>query len=142
MYNKIVKFDRTVKRDIGQDYDVYEVLRGIDPTKDDHFNKILKIDGKLYKPCSAYRGCIAVEEITINENPGNNIRSEDGVVCPYCGFIDQDTHEFESDNGETECINCRSDIAYKINSVMNTHGECEEVICYSDPVKQNEIIEL
>lgn len=142
MYNKIVKFDRKVKREIGQDYEVFEVLREIEPTNDDLFGKILKIDGKLYKPCSAYMGCIAVDEIMINKEPVGEYRSEDGIVCPFCGFIDQDTHEFENDHGDGECMNCGSDIKYRINSVMNVYEECEEVICYSVPIKLNEIIEL
>ncbi|WP_179865792.1 hypothetical protein [Bacillus pseudomycoides] len=42
----------------------------------------------------------------------------------------------------TECANCVSEIKYVRNVVMNTLGECEEVIYHTAPVKLSESIKL
>ncbi|SEG56120.1 hypothetical protein SAMN04487919_1135 [Bacillus sp. ok061] len=142
MYTKIVKYERNGIGVWDQDYESFEVLKEMKPTDNDFFENILKIDDKLYKPCSAYGEYIAVDEIRINYSPVADVRNESGVECPYCGFVDQDTHEFSSNSGETECTNCESEIKYVINAVNNSLGECVEVICHTGPVKLNEPIEI
>ncbi|WP_144502683.1 hypothetical protein [Bacillus thuringiensis] len=142
MYTKIVKYEENGIGALDHDYSSMEVLKEIKPTDNDFFENILKIDGKLYKPCSAYGEYVAVEEVKINYSPDTDIRKENGVECPYCGFVDQDTNEFPSETGETECINCKSEIKYVINTVINSLGECLEVICHTGPVKLNEPIEI
>ncbi|CDN35567.1 hypothetical protein [Bacillus thuringiensis] len=142
MYTKIVKYERNGIGAWDKDYSSMEVLKEIKPTDNDFFENILKIDGKLYKPCSAYGEYIAVDEVKINYSPYADVRNENDVECPYCGFVDQDTHEFPSKSGETECANCESEIKYLINAVINSLGECLEVICHTGPVKLNEPIEI
>ncbi|QWH63940.1 hypothetical protein EXW39_27965 (plasmid) [Bacillus mycoides] len=142
MYTKIVKYERNRIGDLDKEYESFEVLKEIKATDNDLFENILKVDGKLYKPCSAYGEYIAVDEITINENPEITVRSENELQCPYCDGTDQDLHELESNKGETECIHCGSEIKYVINAVINSLGECLEVICHTGPVKLNEPIEL
>ncbi|EJS63452.1 hypothetical protein [Bacillus cereus] len=142
MYTKIVKYERNRIGDWDKEYESFEVLKEIKATDNDLFENILKVDGKLYKPCSAYGEYIAVDEIKINYSPDVDVRNESGVECPYCGFVDQDTNEFSSKSGETKCVNCESEIKYVINAVINSLGECLEVICHTGPVKLNEPIEL
>ncbi|SFK74217.1 hypothetical protein SAMN04488573_1011282 [Bacillus sp. 5mfcol3.1] len=142
MYTKIVKYEKNRIGDWDKEYSSMEVIKEIKPTDNDFFENVLKIDGKLYKPCSVYGEYIAVEEITINEKPECDVRNEDGLGYPYCSYVDQDTHEYESNVGETECISCGSEIKYVINPVINSLGECEEVICHTGPVKLNEPIEI
>ncbi|MGG1152387.1 hypothetical protein [Bacillus wiedmannii] len=142
MYTKIVKYERTRSYNPDEDYKNFEVLKEIKATDNDYFENILKINDKLYKPCSAYGEYIAVEEIKFNYSPNTDVRNESGIECPYCGFVDQDNHEYESNVGETECISCGSEIKYVINPVINSLGECEEVICHTGPVKLNEPIEI
>ncbi|WP_411501400.1 hypothetical protein [Bacillus thuringiensis] len=142
MYTKIVKYERNGIGAWDKDFSSMEVLKEIKPTDNDFFENILKIDDKLYKPCSAYGEYIAVDEITINEDPETAVRSENELQCPYCDGIDQDLQELESDKGETECIHCGSTLKYVCNAVMNTFNECEDVICYTQLIKSNEPIEL
>ncbi|MEC2553950.1 hypothetical protein P9W85_21610 [Bacillus tropicus] len=142
MYTKIVKYKRDGIGAWDKDYSSMEVLKEIKPTDNDLFENILKIDGKLYKPCSAYGEYIAVDEIEINENPEETVRSENELQCPYCDGTDEDLHELESDKGETECIHCGSTLKYVCNEVMNTFDECEDVICYTQLIKKNEPVEL
>ncbi|MBD8075719.1 hypothetical protein [Bacillus thuringiensis] len=142
MYTKIVKYERNGIGVLDHDYSIMEVLKEIKSTDNDFLKNILKIDGKLYNPCSAFGEYIAVEEIKINYSPDEDVRNESGVECPYCGFVDQDTNEYSSDSSGTECVNCKSEIKYVINCVFNSLGECVEVICHTGPVKLNEPIEL
>ncbi|MGQ7875708.1 hypothetical protein [Bacillus sp. 1A] len=142
MYTKIVKYENNRIRVWDKEYESFEVLKKIKPTDNDFFENILKIDGKLYKPCSAYGEYIAVDEIKINENPEIIVRSENELQCPYCDGTDQDLAELEGDKGETECIHCGSILKYVCNAVMNTFDECEDVICYTQLIKNNEPIEL
>lgn len=142
MHTKIVKYEKKMFYDPNKNYSEFEVLKEIEPTKNDYFENILKINGKLYKPCSAYGEFIAVEEIKINADPEVNVRCTDGLECPYCSFTDQDTHEYENNVGETECISCGSEIKYVLNPVINAIGECEELICHTAPIKLNEPITI
>ncbi|MDA1849676.1 hypothetical protein PDL09_21075 [Bacillus cereus] len=142
MHTKIVKYERSRIGNWDKEYESFEVLKEVKPTDNDFFENILKIDGRLYKPCSVYGEYIAVEEVKINYSPDEDVRNESGIECPYCGYVDQDKHEYESNVGETECISCGSEIKYVINPVINSLGECAEVICHTGPVKLNEPIEI
>lgn len=70
------------------------------------------------------------------------MRNDDGLECPFCGDVDYDGHELREDEGTTDCINCGSEIKYVRNTVMNTLGECEEVIYHTAPIKLKEPIKL
>lgn len=141
MYKKIVEYDRENR--FG-DMNEYKLIKEIESTKVDLFDYNLIIDGKTYRACagSPKEGILAVEEIRLNNEPESNVRSEDGLECPYCQYVDHDAFELEEDEGTTECACCTSEIKYVRNVIMNTLGECEEVIYHSAPVKMSETIKL
>ncbi|MFB5249661.1 hypothetical protein ACE38F_04575 [Bacillus mycoides] len=141
MYKKIVEYDS--ENPFGN-MSEYKLIKEIESTKDDLFDYNLLINGKTYRVCagSPKEGILAVEEIQLNNNPESNVRSEDGLECPYCQYVDHDAFELEGNEGTTECRCCDSEIKYVRNVVMNTLGECEEVIYHTAPVKLNEPIKL
>ncbi|PHA15499.1 hypothetical protein [Bacillus toyonensis] len=141
MYKKIVEYDRENR--FG-DMSEYKLIKEIESTKDDLFDYNLIIDGKTYRACagSPKEGILAVEEIRLNDEPESDVRNEDGLECPYCQYVDQDAFELEENEGNTECACCGSEIKYVRNVVMNTLGECEEVIYHSALVKMSETIKL
>ncbi|EOO44451.1 hypothetical protein [Bacillus cereus] len=141
MYKKIVKYDH--KNRFG-DMNNSELIKEIEPIKVDLFNYILIINGKTYRACtgSPKEGILAVKEIHLNNEPEKDIRSEDGLKCPYCQYVDHDAFEIEENEGTTECANCISEIKYVRNVITNTLGECEEVIYHSAPVKLSKMINL
>ncbi|MED1086939.1 hypothetical protein ABEZ32_25135 [Bacillus mycoides] len=143
MYKKIVEYNSDSKQLFG-DWNEWKVIKEIDSTKDDLFDYNLLIDGKTYRVCpgSPKQGILAVEEIQLNSDPESDVRCDDGLECPYCGGVDYDGHELREDKGITDCGNCGSDIKYVRSVVMNTLGECEEVIYHTAPVKLKEPIKL
>ncbi|MED1014532.1 hypothetical protein P4T54_24945 [Bacillus mycoides] len=140
MYKKIVEYNSDSKQLLG-DWNEWKVIKEIDSTKDDLFDYNLLIDGKTYRVCagSPKQGILAVEEIQLNSDPESDVRCDDGLECPYCGGVDYDGHELREDKGITDC---GSDIKYVRSVVMNTLGECEEVIYHTAPVKLKEPIKL
>lgn len=141
MYKKIVEYDRENR--FG-DMNEYKLIKEIESAKVDLFDYNLIIDGKTYRACagSPKEGILAVEEIRLNHEPESNVRSEDGLECPYCQYVDHDAFELEEDEGTTDCACCTSEIKYVRNVIMNTLGECEEVIYHSAPIKMSETIQL
>ncbi|CUB51945.1 hypothetical protein BN2127_JRS10_01465 [Bacillus subtilis] len=141
MYKKIVEYDRENR--FG-DMNEYKLIKEIESAKVDLFDYNLIIDGKTYRACagSPKEGILAVEEIRLNHEPESNVRSEDGLECPYCQYVDHDAFELEENEGTTDCACCTSEIKYVRNVIMNTLGECEEVIYHSAPIKMSETIQL
>lgn len=141
MYKKIVEYDCENRF---ADMNEYKLIKEIESAKVDLFDYNLIIDGKTYRACagSPKEGILAVEEIRLNHEPESNVRSEDGLECPYCQYVDHDAFELEEDEGTTDCACCTSEIKYVRNVIMNTLGVCEEVIYHSAPVKMSETIQL
>ncbi|MGG1137187.1 hypothetical protein [Bacillus mycoides] len=141
MYKKIVEYDF---KQFFENASECKLIKEIESTKDDLFDYNLLIDGKTYRTCagSPKEGILAVEEIQLNSDPEGDVRCDDGLECPYCGSVDYDGHELREDKGITDCGDCGSDIKYVRNVVMNTLGECKEVIYHTAPVKLKEPIKL
>ena len=38
--------------------------------------------------------------------------NNDEVVCPYCGYKDEDTFEYNEDESEVECLHCNRKFVY------------------------------
>ncbi|MGF1437912.1 hypothetical protein ACQUW6_27295 [Bacillus thuringiensis] len=141
MYKKIVEYDPEF---FMENASKCKLIKEIESAKEDLFNYNLVIDGKTYRPCagSPKERILAVEEIQLNNELESDVRSEDGLECPFCQYFDQDAFELEKNEGTTKCTNCVSEIKYVRNVVMNTLGECEEVIYHTAPVKLRESIKL
>ncbi|UFH96742.1 hypothetical protein [Bacillus toyonensis] len=141
MYNKIVEYDR---KKFFENASECKLIKEVNSTKVDLFDYNLLINGKIYSPCggSPKEGILAVKEIQLNSDPESDVRCDDGLECPYCEDINYDGHELREDEGITDCGRCGSDIKYVRNVVMNTLGECEEVIYHTAPVKLREAIKL
>ncbi|MGM2306268.1 hypothetical protein HB665_24075 [Bacillus paranthracis] len=140
MYNKIVEYD--VKNPIG-DMNEYKLIKEIEPTKNELLHNTFIINGKTYRgrACCPEVGIVAVEAIRLIDKPEYDIRSVGGLKCPYCLFVELDSFELEEHEGPTTvCECCNSRIIYVRNVVMNTLGECKEVIYYSSPFKFKEPI--
>ncbi|MGH0606825.1 hypothetical protein [Bacillus mycoides] len=141
MYKKIVEYD---SKKFFENPNTCELIKKINSTNEDLFDYNLLINGKTYRVCagSPKQGILAVEEIKFKSNPEIDVRNDDGLECPFCGDVDYDGHELSEDEGTTECGCCDSEIKYVRNVVMNTLGECEEVIYHTAPVKLKEPIKL
>ncbi|MDA1772924.1 hypothetical protein PDJ95_16350 [Bacillus cereus] len=141
MYKKIVEYDSKI---FMENASKCKLIKEIESTNEDLFDYNLIIDEKTYRVCagSPKEGILAVEEIQLNRDPESEVRCDDGLECPYCGEVDYDGHELREDEGITDCGHCGSDIKYVRNVVMNTLGECEEVIYHTAPVKLKEPIKL
>ncbi len=53
----------------------------------------------------------------------------DNVVCPYCGYEDEDSWELDDDSGETECGSCDKKFEYSRNRSVDyctSKIQCEE----------------
>ena len=48
-----------------------------------------------------------------------------GLVCPYCEYLDRDAFELERDasNGETECKSCDRKFEYSIETTTTYHAQ-------------------
>ncbi|ACK98512.1 MULTISPECIES: hypothetical protein [Bacillus cereus group] len=142
MYNKIVEYD--VKNPFG-DMNEYKLIKEIEPTKNDLLHSTFIINGKTYRgrACCPDEGILAVEAIQLIDKPEYDIRSVGGLKCPYCQFVEVDSFELDEHEGPTTvCGCCNSRIIYVRNVVMNTLGECKEVIYYSSPFKFKEPIKF
>lgn len=71
------------------------------------------IDGKSYRHCmySIERGLLRVEPVKLNKS-AEEIEYSSDFKCPFCESINHDAWEL-SDEGETECSSCGSDLEYE-----------------------------
>lgn len=63
----------------------------------------------LMRSCSPADNALLVEPCEINSEPGEEYGE---FTCPYCGYQDDDAWEL-SDDGETQCGNCFSELKYE-----------------------------
>lgn len=137
MYTKIMLNNKNVAPE-------HRLLGEIEPIGSQLLAQPLVINGKTYIWSSADEetGIVLVEEIDFKEDPDGDIRNEEGLECPHCGFVDCDANELHEDDGETDCSRCESDIKYKRTVVKNVSGNVEDVIYYSSPVRKRETVEI
>lgn len=140
MYTKIVEYN---SRSFIKNHDECKLLKEIESTTD-LFGHVLLINEKTYAVCATYPkgGIIAAEEIHLNAEPEDEVSNHDGLECPYCNYVDYDAFELEENEDDTECVTCNSQIKYVRNAIINTSGECEEVIYYSYPIALNKPIHI
>lgn len=72
----------------------------------------------------------AVEDKINTESKGGRVselkeESGDNMICPHCGFIDEDSFEHTSDNGTIDCYSC--DKPFKYSRVIDVTYYTEEV---------------
>lgn len=75
------------------------------------FGGFIIIDNEPYTMCSCNpaAGILLVEPTELNESPEEEYGE---FTCPYCGYEDTDAIEL-SDDGETQCGNCLSELKYE-----------------------------
>ncbi|MGG1444359.1 hypothetical protein ABE354_20330 [Brevibacillus laterosporus] len=93
-------------------YDGMELL-GVVESEPDFENNLL-IDGKTYKICasSPKEKVMGLRKIHLIDDEDIEIEWDEDFICPYCKEVDEDAFEL-SDEGETQCRNCGSRIAYE-----------------------------
>lgn len=74
--------------------------------------------------------CAGVHEVQYSPNPEERM-FEDGLVCPYCGYEDNDAFELSDDDGTVECGRCGAEIHYTRNV---------EVTYSTEPVKPPKVV--
>lgn len=102
-----------------------ENLRGMDSLPDANHNlfgtfqtndkidicDIFEIEGEYYNVCSmsCSENTAVIEPIDINEDCDETYR-EDNMVCPFCGYTDYDSWEYEDGTNEINCPNCNAEL--------------------------------
>lgn len=141
MFTKIVLNNKNVMPEQAHEC---QVLCEIEPTGARLLEQPLVINGKTYMWSSADEetGVVLVREIDFKEVPDEDVRNEEGLECPHCGFVDYDVHELRGDDGETDCGRCESNMKYKRNTVKNVSGGTMEVIYYSSGIGKRELLDI
>lgn len=70
-------------------------------------NKFFSVDVYNYSNKAA-----GVREIEIDLEPEDK-EYEDNLVCPYCGYVHEDSFDISEDSGEHECSGCGAVMAYE-----------------------------
>ena len=77
-------------------------------------NGLVRIKGKLARPCMLSEGSIYIEFMGIIPKE-DNIHCSDNITCPNCGSEDRDSWEASDSDDEHYCGTCGSVFSYERN---------------------------
>ncbi|MBP3339809.1 MAG: hypothetical protein J6L69_10435 [Lachnospiraceae bacterium] len=84
---------------------------------------------------AAYTEKIGKKSIFLSDEEPEKLYDSDELICPYCGYKDDDCWENTDSDDNYECPNCHSIYAYKRERILTYSYNCI-------PVKKNELVVL